>query len=149
MLGKFLAELGARLRIRNAFIKCTPGHPARGRAHARTKHVESLQRQSQAVAGVADQVFCRHPAVGELQFADWMGRDHLRPSRHTESLHARADDEWRNLCTPVAARARAREHGIEISDAGVRDETLLTVDNVSIVFAPRAGCKRSEEHTSE
>src|SRR5689334_19491604 len=84
MLGKFLAELRALLRIRNAFIKCTPGHPARGRAHARAKHVESLQRQSQAVAGVADQVFCRHPAVGELQFADWMGRDHLRPSRHTD-----------------------------------------------------------------
>src|SRR5437899_10252315 len=64
-----------------------------------------------------------------------MRSDHLRSFGDIETWHARADDERGNLGPSVWSCSRAGKHCIEISDAGVRNKTLSTIDNVGIAFA--------------
>ncbi len=83
------AELLARLRVQDAFVKRAPRHAARGRAHAGPKRIERLQSESQAITWRADNVFGRDLAAFEFQFADRMRRDHFRSFAHRKTRHAR------------------------------------------------------------
>ncbi len=89
MPGERTAKLFARLCMQNTFVERAPRHPARGRAHAGTKHIQGLQRQSQSIALRADHVLRRHLATLEFELANRMWRHHLGSFRYVEARHAR------------------------------------------------------------
>src|ERR1043166_3740347 len=142
------AELLSRLGVQNTFINRSSGHPRCGRAHAGAKHVERLQSQSQPFALTANHIFGRNPAILELKLANWMRGNHLRAFGYAETRHASTDDESRNLGAAVITRARAREDRVKVGNAGVGDESLPPVDNVSVVFAAGRSLESRHVRTS-
>ena len=87
-----------------------------------------------------------------------MRRHHLSSFGHAEPRHARRNDERRNFRAPVFAFAGARKHGVEVGDAGVGNEALAAVDDISVVFTPRgrlegghvrAGVRLSQSKSSD
>src|SRR5438132_2147223 len=73
-----------------------------------------------------------------------MWSDHLGSLGYCEPRHARADNESRDFCSAIFTRAGTREHGVEIRDPGVRDETLAAIDDVSVAVAQRGSFQRSD-----
>ena len=71
-----------------------------------------------------------------------MRRQHFRALGDSKARHPGADDEGRDFCTAIVARSGARKHGIEIRDPGVRDESFVPIDDVSIPFAAGHGFQR-------
>src|SRR6266496_4086834 len=64
-----------------------------------------------------------------------MRSDHLRSFGDPETGHAGADDERGNFSPSVWSGSRAGKDCVEISDAGARNKTLSTIDNVGIALA--------------
>ena len=76
MAREWLAELLAHLCMQKAFVKRASRHAARSRANTGAKLIKRLQRKPQAVAGRSNHVLRRDTALGELEFADRMRRNH-------------------------------------------------------------------------
>ena len=133
------AELAARLGVVNRLVERASGHAASGSAYARAEHVHRQHGEAEALALLADAIFGGHAHALELDLADGVVGDERRAREHAKARHARADDEGGKFRAPVAARARAREHGVEVCEARVRDEALATRDDVRVAVARGCG----------
>jgi hypothetical protein len=127
-----LAELLPRLEVRDRFVERAPAHADRGGRHGRAEASEHAERDLESAAFGADPVLIGNGGVGEAHVADRMRAEHLE-ARRRHAARVRRHVEHRQRAAISGARLsdfarRAREQRVEVRDARVGDESLVSVE---------------------
>src|SRR4029079_12743331 len=128
-----MSELFAPGRVTNRVVESATGHAAGRGSDARAKRVERFHCQFEAIPFVSNHIFGRHATRVESDFADRMRRYHRGAFDDAKSLHLRADDESRKHGPAIFACSCPSEHGVEIRDTGVGNETLAAIYYIRFV----------------
>ena len=140
-LGQLLAELLPPSRVVQRFIEGPRRHAAGRGRDRRTQTVQRHHPELEALTRLADQMIGGKRTLIEGDLPERMRLAHDLGADEAESISIRRDEKTRDPAS-TGIGVGGGEHRVDIREAGVGDESLLSVENPGVAPLHRPGLER-------